>query len=156
MVTPLFLCLLIPRIKRHGCVMTEIISPSTTSQNHLNTIYIISNRSTPGQTGRLPTTISAILSSPSSLPNTFLCPTGLLIDWFRTEVLNKWPAVRFRPQAAYLRTLSRTCDSFTVCVRASFSKKCKRLARSFHGMDLRLLLLHIYPLVVPPNTIPIT
>lgn len=41
--SPLFLCLLIPRIRRHSWVMTEMISPSTTPPP--NTSYITSYRS---------------------------------------------------------------------------------------------------------------
>lgn len=77
--SPLFLCLLIPRIRRHSWVMTEMISPSTTPPNTTPPTSLCIDLCL-DQTSRRLSFVTALLASLLSLLD-YLFPLSFWFHW---------------------------------------------------------------------------
>lgn len=126
--SPLFLRLLIPRIRRHGWVMTEMISPSTAPATAPPaSSYISQYRSTPGpyrSTGS-PSAIT-VLASPSSLLNPALSFCSFCFKQF-TSISNN--------RVVFCVTLAKKKKK--IMSRLSYKDEKKRLERN-NDLNMRL------------------
>lgn len=127
--SPLFLCLLIPRIRRHGWVMTEMISPSTAPAT-----------APPCQLLHLPVSIHTWTVSVNRLPLCNYCPS---LTFISTE---SCPFLLFLLFQAVHFTISNNRVVFCVTLakkkkkimsRLSYKDEKKRLERN-NDLNMRL------------------